>query len=166
MSSLEPGAEETLPPRPRLFPRPRLRLRPIVRLDRPSLAPARRVVDCVGMTLMTGLVDSHVHVTASSANLRMPSGCPRAYCAASGPSSTPCSTAGSRPSATAAARTTLAAALDEHPEGPAYLLRQGALADGWPRHSDEGDATLPSGACECCNRTIGRVRRRGRVPSR
>ena len=33
-------------------------------------------VECGGMTAMAGLIDSHVHVTASSANLRMPASMP------------------------------------------------------------------------------------------
>ena len=33
-------------------------------------------LDCRDLTLMPGLIDSHVHVTASSANLRMPSTMP------------------------------------------------------------------------------------------
>ena len=29
-------------------------------------------IDCQGMTVMPGMIDSHVHVTASSADLRKP----------------------------------------------------------------------------------------------
>ena len=40
------------------------------------------VIDCGGRVLMPGLIDSHVHVTASSANLRMPASMPPSllYC--------------------------------------------------------------------------------------
>jgi imidazolonepropionase-like amidohydrolase len=33
-------------------------------------------IDCGGRVLMPGMIDSHVHVTASSANLRMPASMP------------------------------------------------------------------------------------------
>ena len=128
----------------------------------PPSPPARRVIDCVGMTLMTGLVDSHVHVTASSANLRMPSAMPASLLYAR---TVPILDAMLDRGFTTVrdcggADHGLAAALDERTLRGPHVVFCGKALSQTGGHGDfrrAGDASLPSGACECCNRTIGRV---------
>ena len=108
VSSLEPGARRRPSSAPRLFPRPRLRLRPI-RPPRPTLLAPRaarhRLRRDDAHDRPGGLARARhgeqresAHAQRDARELTMPAERSR--------SSTPCSTAGSRPSATAAARTT------------------------------------------------------------
>jgi len=119
-------------------------------------------VDCRGMTLMPGLIDSHVHVTASSANLRMPSTMPpsllyaRSVPILSGMLDRGFTTVRD----CGGADHGLATAVEEGSIRGPRIVHCGKALSQTGGHGDfrgAGDVALASGACSCCNFTIGRV---------
>ena len=119
-------------------------------------------LDCRDLTLMPGLIDSHVHVTASSANLRMPSTMPpsllyaRAVPILSGMLDRGFTTVRD----CGGADHGLAQACDEGTlRGPRVVHGGKALSitGGHGDFREAGDVALNSGACKCCDFTIARV---------
>jgi imidazolonepropionase-like amidohydrolase len=121
---------------------------------------AQEVVQCGGLTLMPGLLDAHVHVTASSADLRAP--------AALAPSLVALRSAPILRGMLLRGFTTvrdcggadwgIAQALAEGSiEGPTLLFCGKALSQtgGHGDFRGRGEQRLPS--CPCCDATIGRV---------
>lgn len=113
-------------------------------------------------SILPGLIDSHVHVTASSANLRMPSTMPASLVYAR---SVPILRGMLRRGFTTVrdcggADHGLATAIDEGTlEGPRLVYGGKALSQtgGHGDFRAAGDNALASGACRCCDYTIGRV---------
>lgn len=119
-------------------------------------------IDCHGMTLMPGLIDSHVHVTASSANLRMPSTMPpsllyaRAVPILSGMLDRGFTTVRD----CGGADHGLVTALDENTLRGPRVVHGGKALSTTGGHGDfrtAGQNVLNSGFCKCCDYTIGRV---------
>lgn len=119
-------------------------------------------LDCGELTLMPGLIDAHVHVTASSANLRMPSTMPpsllyaRAVPILSGMLDRGFTTVRD----CGGADHGLAQAIDEGTLRGPRVVHCGKALSQTGGHGDfrgAGENALNSGACKCCDFTIARV---------
>ena len=119
-------------------------------------------VDCDGLAVMPGMIDSHVHVTASSANLRMPASMPPSlvYCRAVPILGGMLSRGFTTVRDCGGADHGLAAAIAEGTiVGPRVVFCGKALSQtgGHGDFRTAGENALPFGPCKCCNYTIGRV---------
>lgn len=137
---------------------------PINRDDDPPHPHGGQVerIDCAGRVLMPGLIDSHVHVTASSANLRMPASMPASlvYCRAVPILEGMLSRGFTTVRDCGGADHGLAAAVAEGTlKGPNVIFCGKALSQtgGHGDFRAAGENALASGPCRCCNYTIGRV---------
>ena len=119
-------------------------------------------IDCGGRTVMPGLIDSHVHVTASSANLRLPASMPPSlvYCRSVPILEGMLSRGFTTVRDCGGADHGLAAAVAEGSiRGPTVVFCGKALSQtgGHGDFRAAGENALASGPCRCCNNTIGRV---------
>ena len=119
-------------------------------------------IDCQGMTVMPGMIDSHVHVTASSADLRKPAFMtPSLLYARSVPILEGMLMRGfTTVRDCGGADHGLAEAVEEGTlEGP-RIIHCGKALSQTGGHGDfraAAENQLPFGSCRCCNFTIGRV---------
>lgn len=120
------------------------------------------VIDCEGMSVMPGMIDSHVHVTASSADLRKPAFMtPSLLYARSVPILEGMLMRGfTTVRDCGGADHGLAAATEEGTlRGPRIIYCGKALSQtgGHGDFRAAAENQLPFGSCRCCNFTIGRV---------
>jgi len=119
-------------------------------------------IDCEGMSVMPGMIDSHVHVTASSADLRKPAFMtPSLLYARSVPILEGMLMRGfTTVRDCGGADHGLAAATEEGTlRGPRIIYCGKALSQtgGHGDFRAAAENQLPFGSCRCCNFTIGRV---------
>ena len=120
------------------------------------------VIDCEGMSVMPGMIDSHVHVTASSADLRKPAFMtPSLLYARSVPILEGMLMRGfTTVRDCGGADHGLAAATEEGTLGGPRIIYCGKALSQTGGHGDfraAAENQLPFGSCRCCNFTIGRV---------
>ena len=120
------------------------------------------VIDCEGMSVMPGMIDSHVHVTASSADLRKPAFMtPSLLYARSVPILEGMLMRGfTTVRDCGGADHGLAGATEEGTlRGPRIIYCGKALSQtgGHGDFRAAAENQLPFGSCRCCNFTIGRV---------
>jgi len=136
--------------------------------DDPVLAPVTNLlrecdeIDCQGMTVMPGMIDSHVHVTASSADLRKPAFMtPSLLYARSVPILEGMLMRGfTTVRDCGGADHGLAEAVEEGTLKGPRIIHCGKALSQTGGHGDfraAAENQLPFGSCRCCNFTIGRV---------
>ena len=136
--------------------------------DDPVLAPVTNLlrecdeIDCDGMTVMPGMIDSHVHVTASSADLRKPAFMtPSLLYARSVPILEGMLMRGfTTVRDCGGADHGLAEAVEEGTLKGPRIIHCGKALSQTGGHGDfraAAENQLPFGSCRCCNFTIGRV---------
>ena len=124
--------------------------------------PVKHYIDCDGMTVMPGMIDSHVHVTASSADLRKPAFMtPSLLYARSVPILEGMLMRGfTTVRDCGGADHGLAEAVEEGTLKGPRIIHCGKALSQTGGHGDfraAAENQLPFGSCRCCNFTIGRV---------